>query len=288
MALKGNLKDFSTTQLLNLINLAKKSGTLFIEAADKKAKNGKHKANIAFKEGKLIHAALGEEDGNLAVVLAKAGKLTKDQAKQIYERARNTGDKQLGLMLINAGYVSQADIIQSLKAHREAIVLRLFRWSEGDFHFEADKLPSGDRITVPIELENLILEGSRRTKEQAKFEEEIPSLDMALKFPMQPGTKLNKVNLSVEEWKVISFVKPENTIRMIAKAHSMNDTQVRKIVYSLLQAGLVELTRPATAGGSGSRSKPNDTGRRVRQGILDDPDTKAKVVNKLIDRIRSL
>ena len=65
MALKGNLKDFSTTQLLNLVNLARKTGTLFVEGS-----NG-HRANIAFQEGKLIYAALGEQDGNLAMVLAR-------------------------------------------------------------------------------------------------------------------------------------------------------------------------------------------------------------------------
>ena len=32
MALKGNLRDFSITQLLNLINVAQKTGTLVVEA----------------------------------------------------------------------------------------------------------------------------------------------------------------------------------------------------------------------------------------------------------------
>ena len=31
MALKGNLRDFTITQLLNLINLARKTGTLVVE-----------------------------------------------------------------------------------------------------------------------------------------------------------------------------------------------------------------------------------------------------------------
>jgi hypothetical protein len=31
MALKGNLRDFSITQLLNLVNLAQKTGVLVIE-----------------------------------------------------------------------------------------------------------------------------------------------------------------------------------------------------------------------------------------------------------------
>ena len=146
MALKGNLKDFSTTQLLNLINLAKKSGTLVINGISDK------KANVAFRDGKLIHATLGASDGNLAGVLAIAGKLTRKQAKQINERAKKTSDKQLGLLLINAGYVTQADIVQSIKKHTRDFVFKLFSWSEGEFQFEADKMPPPHRITVPIEM----------------------------------------------------------------------------------------------------------------------------------------
>lgn len=277
MALKGNLKDFSTTQLLNLVNLARKTGTLFIEGS-----NG-NKADVAFKEGKLIYAELGEQDGKLAMMLARSGKLTKDQAKQIGERARNTTDKQLGLLLINAGYVTQADIIHSIKSHLRAIILKLFNWTDGAFHFEADKMPSLDRITVSVELENLIMEGTRRVKELDRLEEEVPNLDMALKFPSQPRTKLDKVNLSVDEWKVISFVKPENTIRMIAKAHNMSDHEVRKIIYSLLQAGLVELTRPSGAGADAAATAM----RRARQRTQES-EVKATVVYKLIERIRSL
>ncbi len=34
MALKGNLRDFNVTQLLNLINIAQKTGTLTVEGPD--------------------------------------------------------------------------------------------------------------------------------------------------------------------------------------------------------------------------------------------------------------
>ena len=58
MALKGNLRDFSTTQLLNLISLARKTGTLTIE--------GTEMAQMSFREGKLIHATMGSNSNNLA------------------------------------------------------------------------------------------------------------------------------------------------------------------------------------------------------------------------------
>ena len=76
MALKGNLRDFSTTQLLNLINLARKTGTLTIDAADAESR-------LCFKEGKLIYATLDETGGHLAEMLQKAGKITEDQSRKI-------------------------------------------------------------------------------------------------------------------------------------------------------------------------------------------------------------
>jgi hypothetical protein len=53
--------------------------------------------------------------------------------------------------------------------------------------------------------------------------------------------------LNVDEWKVISFINPKNTLHQIAKATNKNDYEIRRIVYSFLQAGLVELVRPEGA-----------------------------------------
>ena len=49
--------------------------------------------------------------------------------------------------------------------------------------------------------------------------------------------------MSVEEWRVVSYINPKNSIRQIGKAAKMSDIEIRKIIYGLLQAGLVELVR---------------------------------------------
>ena len=115
---------------------------------------------------------------------------------------------------------------------------------EGLFRFENDILPPDEKITVRIGLENIIIEGSRRLREWEQLQDEIPSLDIAMKFTDRPGTNLRNVNLSVDEWKVVSFINPKNTIRQIASATKKSDLEIRRIVYGLLQAGLVELVRP--------------------------------------------
>lgn len=272
MALKGNLRDFSITQLLNLINLAKKTGVLVVEGPGETAR-------VTFREGKLAYARINQEDDSLAAILQRSRRISASQYRLLKERASKMSDKELGLLLINAGYVSQDDVISSLQQSFIIIIRRLFTWAEGFFSFEADLPPPEDKIAVRIDLENLIIEGSRQLREWEQLQDEIPSLDMALKFTERPGTNMRSLNLSVEEWRVISYVNPKNTIRQIARAAHMNDLEVRRAIYSLLQVGLVEVIRPGGVPAPIPYRSMFPTSNREEQKSL---------VNRLISRIRSL
>lgn len=274
MALKGNLQDFSTTQLFNLINLARKTGVLTIETRD-------NQARLFFKEGKLIHAALDGRDEGLAAILLGAGKITEEQARTIQAQSDVKNDKKLGLLLINAGYVTQEDIVQSIRRNTLEKVYQLFNWPEGAFRFEPTLPSIEERIVVPVDLENVIMEGSRRLKESERLEEELPDLNVALQFTDRPDARMRTINLTVEEWRVVSFINPRNTIQQIAQYNNMSSFQIRKIVYGLLQAGLVELVRPkGVERKAPSGAAPGPESRR--------PAVKRSIVHRLIDRIREL
>lgn len=271
MALRGNLKDFSLTQLLNLVNLASKTGTLSIEGMEESAR-------LTFREGKLAYAQLSKEDDRLAAILLRNKKLSPAQYEIVTVQSAERSDKELGLMLINAGYLTQKEIIENLKQYFITVVRYLFTWLEGYFNFEQDIQHLDTRIPVRLDLENLIIEGSRQKREWDHLQEEIPSLEMALKFADRPGVNLKKVNLSVEEWRVVSYVNPKNTIRQIERAIKMNDLQIRRAVFSLLQAGLVEIVRP---GGMPAIS-------REKMFPTSDPGEQKNMLNKLITRIRTI
>lgn len=235
MALKGNLRDFNTTQLLNLIHLARKTGTLTVES-----RNGT--ARLCFKDGKLIYAVLDRQDGRLADILIRAGKLQPEQLK-VFDLSRLQDDKVLGLKLIEAGYVTQQDILNSLRAQMLDVVYRLFSWSEGMFRFEPDLQALQNRIPVPIDLENIIMEGVRRLREVERLKEELPDLDIPIRLTSRPEA-IRKVQLSPEEWRVISQANGRNTIEQIMRRLNMDEVQIRRIIYGLLQAGLIELGAP--------------------------------------------
>ncbi len=271
MAVKGNLRDFSVTQLFNLINLARKTGTLTVEGPSEAAW-------VSFSEGKLIYAQLGSEDGSLIGILSRSDKLNAKQIQLIRTNAGEKNDKELGLLLINAGYLSQQDVLAGIREYLLASVYRLFTWTDGHFRFDNDVLPPEDRITLRLGLENIIMEGTRELKEHEQLIEEIPNLDMALNFVERPGANIRDVNLNVQEWKVVSYINPKNTIRQIAKANKMSDMEVRRIVFGLLQAGLVEIVRP-----EGMPLPP-----QARQLPPVDKTKQTTLVERLISRIRTI
>ncbi|MEW5958333.1 MAG: DUF4388 domain-containing protein, partial [Chloroflexota bacterium] len=135
MALKGNLRDFSTTQLLNLVNLARKTGMLTVDGS------ARH-VTLYFKEGRLVRASTDSDTGHLAAMLLKTGKLTREQAEAVNSQSGSSSDRVIGKYLMDAKLVSRDDIIQGVKDYMLDIVYDLFTWTEGEFFFEQDSMPN--------------------------------------------------------------------------------------------------------------------------------------------------
>ena len=274
MALQGNLRDFSTAQLLNLVNLARKTGAMTIEAND-------DIASLFFKDGKLIHASTQQRPGRLVDMLIHNGRVGEDQRQAIAGKAQNTTDKALGIDLIRSGILKQQDIVQCIKEFMLEIVYSLFSWTEGQFKFNQGALPSGDKITIPLNLDNVILEGSRQIQENERLFDELPDLGVvALKITDKP---LKDVKLTPDDWRVISHIHPRHTIEQIAQKNSMDDIQIRKIVYGMLQAGLVELIKP-----EGFQPKRVFQTRASKKQAEESPSAKRSVVERLITRIKRI
>lgn len=268
MALKGNLRDFGVAQLLNLIHIARKTGALSIRT-DSMA------AMLYFREGKLLGAYQDGLDYALLSLLQRAGKVSPQQAESVLSRTQTHTDKEAGLLLLHNSYVTQKDILQVVRASTLETVYAVFPLADGSFQFDASRMFPQEKIGVPIDLDNVIMEGTRRLKEWEQLQAEVPDLDVALKFTERPGTSLKNISLSVEEWRVISFISPRNSIRQIALYIGLSEFQIRKIVYGLLSAGLIELLRP--------EGTP-----RGMLGVPPSPAVKRSVVLRLIDKIRRI
>jgi hypothetical protein len=293
MPLQGNIRDFSTTQLLNLVNLSRRSGLLTIfesvptgemdAMSQPKMAPGAERARVTFHQGKLVHAQLAEQDGSLVAILNRAGKLNNEQARALKQKMASTGDKGLAMRLIGAKYVTQTDILTCVRQHFLDIVYNLMAWGEGPFRFDDEAKLSQDAILVPIDLQNVIIEGSRRLNEAKELDKIVSNLDDGLRFVENAKQKFKGVHLTVDEWKIIPYVDPKNTIRQIMKAVNMSELQIKRVIYGLNQAGLVEIVSS-----SAKKDASKQPMTRRQQMMKKQSVPEKKVVLSLIEKLKSM
>jgi len=270
MALHGNLKDFSVSQLLNLVNLSRKSGTLVVTGSS-------GTACLAFEKGKLAFAQVGQNGGSLSKILLQKRKIGAGLFEHLRGFGPETNDKEIGLYLVSGGFVTRAEITALMKQHYRRQIQELFRWEDGTFQFSQNENTPDEIIPVRINLEDLILEDARQSTQDTALLEELPDLDIILKFPEKPRADIKRINLSREEWRVISFVNPANTVRKIAAAAGMSESEIRKVVFSLLQASVVEVVRCAP------QPKPGIQTRKLTQPEIEE---QKSLVTRIIGRLR--
>lgn len=243
MALQGTLREYSLDQLLNLVHIARKSGGLAVQSSQ-------GAADLFFDEGKLVAAAMGQPL-TLAALMVQSGKLSPDQAANLAASSGATDDKQVGLLLLNTGQISRDDIVQALRQSVLDVLYVVWGWEDGSFVFDQTRTPPPGRVTIPISLERILVEGSRHRQEQvqpAPAPGALPSLDVALRFTEGFGEHLRSVDLSPKEWRIISAINPRNSVAAIAQRNGMSEAEIGDVVARLLREGLVEVAGAPESG----------------------------------------
>lgn len=210
MALVGNLRDFGLSEFLYLVDRGYKTGKLTLTTKG-------DQAELYFQNGKLVYATRYGQDERIGELLVRMGRIGHEQLQQAL-RIQHTQEqnKPLGQILVGRQMVTQEEIYKCVRLQIEEITYALFAWNEGDFRFQPEAAPPDESVTIPLSIENIIMEGTRRIDEWARIKDRIPSLDVVVRFAEQPE-KVKGVNLTPDEWRVFARINGLHSIRQIAQ-----------------------------------------------------------------------
>lgn len=147
MSLKGYLEDMGICDILQIVSLSKKSGTLTLSY---KAGEGA----IYFLEGQVIRAVSSRFPENLGTFLCRNRIATKQQILDaLQEQKKSTGYRPLGEILAAVQGISREKIEAAVKRQIETIVLSFFDWHSGTFVFQLEKQESvGSACLNPLDF----------------------------------------------------------------------------------------------------------------------------------------
>lgn len=237
MALQGNLKDFSLSDVFRLIAAGEKTGTLHI-------KRPGAEGEVCFLAGRVFFATSNWNRESLGARLVKSGIVTAKQLKQALGlqkiQRKEKQQRRLGQILIDEGYIDAKVLEGFIQEQIHDTLFDLFRWEEGEYDFAVDEVPEAEDIGISVSVENIIMEGARRLELWNRIRKKIPSLSTRFRMADAPAEKSVEIHLKPREWMLLCFMHGDKTVEELVEATGYNDFEVSKILYGMYAAGLIE------------------------------------------------
>jgi tetratricopeptide (TPR) repeat protein len=229
MAIKGNLKEASLPDVLQLLAMGQKTGCLSLT-------DRSNFGYIFFDRGRITYASIVNRRDRLGDLLVKNGLIQPNALTEaIDEQARDPARSRLGEILIRRGAITREQLEQYIRIQIEEAVYYLFTWTQGSFYFEAEQRPEEGAMLVTINPENLLLEGARRIDEWSLIEKKIPSLDLV--FEIDRAKPMAGLELSEEQQRIIPLTDGKRTVQELIDESGMVEFDVGKALFGLIQAG---------------------------------------------------
>ncbi|HJU73834.1 MAG TPA: DUF4388 domain-containing protein, partial [Gemmatimonadaceae bacterium] len=231
MAIRGNLRDVSLPDVLQLLAMGKKTGCLSM--AQKQSFG-----NIYFNKGRISFASVVNRRDRLGDVLVKHGLITRSELDSAVAEQGHEPERRLGEILVAKQLIAREELHRYIKLQIEEAVYYLFTWHQGTFSFEADVKADEQDFLVSINPESLLLEGARRVDEWSEIEKRIPSFDVVYALD-QERLESSGVALTPEQEHLIPLLDGERDVTAIIDDSGMAEFDVAKALYGLLTAGFL-------------------------------------------------
>jgi CheY-like chemotaxis protein len=130
MSLIGNLEDLGLGEILQIINLSRKSGVLTVRSEGRKAV-------LMFRSGQVVQAMSTVFHRGIGELLIRRGAIDEMTLLKAVDVVHTEGKKSLlGSTLIKRFGVAKQVVEEVVREQIERVVYSLFSWTEGTFDFE--------------------------------------------------------------------------------------------------------------------------------------------------------
>ncbi|HUF51218.1 MAG TPA: DUF4388 domain-containing protein [Longimicrobiales bacterium] len=237
MAIEGPLAELSIQDVLQLLELAHKTGVLTI-----RSDRLNDEAIVHFTRGAIVFAVRRRSTRRLGQLLIRAGKLTQRELDRALELQRGDPTRRLAEILLEMGSVGEEELERQLRFQMEETIYEVMPWDEGYFKFE-ERVEIGDqRLLARVRVESLLMEGARRIDEWTRLESKVPSPEAIPLLASGSEREMTPLELRSDEWEVLAEIDGDRDVRQIAADLGRSAFDVAKIIYGLVSTGVLEVS----------------------------------------------
>jgi uncharacterized protein DUF4388 len=252
VALEGTIKDFGLPDIFQLIGLQRKTGILTLN-------NEVEDVTVTFENGMVVMADSTTKrlEDRLGNVLVKQGKLSKEKLDEALQTQKATLQR-LGHILTGNRAITEKDLRDALQVQVTQLVFKVFRWRDGEYHFDPAESVEYDRdYFSPMSAESILMEGVRMVDEWPIIEKKIPSMDIVFRPMIEAGSievvsdgedaaaekrgspSSTKIRLTHQEDLIFRRVDGTRTVQAIIDATGFSEFETCRTLFDLLNRNLI-------------------------------------------------
>jgi hypothetical protein len=251
MELEGSLKAFSLPEILQFLSIGKMTGTLSVTSP-------RRTINLMIRSGRIVNSSSFQTGRKLGSMLLHHNLVRRRDLDEALRRQREDNSKRLlGQLLVEEGYITEKNLHDHIAMQLQEEVWDLFRLTEGDFKFEHGQPEPIRDIEIEIDIEPLIIEGSRQLDEWHRIIKNIPGDHFIVRLA-KVDDNFEPIPLTDEEWKVLSYINGKLTIGAIVAKSTVGKFETYNNLNTFLSAGMIELREQATTSGEAEEGDPDE------------------------------
>lgn len=232
MTIKSTIAELGLFDLFQIIYMNGKTGRLIIsEGPDDK------QAQMIFKDGDLCFAVRYRNVPKSIESLLVDWGLIDGTAVVKIEKAREKYENFLDC-LDGEGIGSREQLESFFAGIARENVYEVLKWEKGNYRFIEEGVDEKHEILVPMNTENMIMEGARRIDEWSNIKSKVPSRHSVFRIC---SDQQQCMNLKPREWEILSLIDGVRTVSEINELVKENLFSTSKLIYGLVVMGVIEL-----------------------------------------------
>jgi len=239
--MQGNLNQVPLPEVLQFVSMGKSTGLLLLS-------DGQNEVVLSIISGKIVNSSSLDRKRRLGELLVNRGLLKRSELSRLLKIQKTVeSDKKLGQILIEREIVTEQTIKETIRLQLEEEIWNLFAWEEGDFDFRNTAPEEIGVSPVSVDIEPLILEGTRRNDEWKKILSVLPHDNLILRINDINDEFERDIKLRDVEWRVLSQINGDFTVRAVVNRSNMGRFEVFIILSQFLRSGLISVDEERTA-----------------------------------------
>lgn len=242
MALEGNLKDFSLTDMFRLLQTGSKTGVLNVVRGDSAGV-------VCFRDGLVYHASSGGPREPIGKRLTRLGVISEKQLRQAQGlmkiQKKDKATRRLGQILVDEGYLEAAILDAFVREQVSDALFDLLRWDEGQLRFDADESVADADLGIAVAVDAALADAGKRLEMWNKIKEKIPDLDTRFAMASGPGSKSIDIHIKPREWMLLCHLHGSRSVADLVELTGYSDFDTARILYGMYASGLIQKVGPA-------------------------------------------